>query len=415
MGVLTEWESVIDRRVAELEPRLIEVRRYLHAHPEPSKEERETSKYLASQLSDAGLDAKLCRDGLGVIAETELGQPAEDAPLIAIRADIDALRIQDSKTTAYASQHEGLCHACGHDVHATMVLGAASFAAANSYGEVDAPGARLRFLFQPAEETSDGARWLVEQGAVDDVDSILGIHVDPERALGTVGIRYGTLTANCDEIEIVIEGKGGHSARPHHTLDPIAAAAKLVSTLYEFLPRSVDSRSASVFSVGKISGGTLPNVIPDRVEIRGSLRTLSAESRETLKTRIEEIVHGVKELSRTTIHLRFLTPIDAVDNDPRITSALEEASRRVLGDEGITQITQPSMGGEDFSGYLTKVPGALLRLGVAPPGFAAPFLHAPDFDIDERAIAIGARILLRAALILSDDSEEESNVENYSI
>lgn len=415
MGVLTKWEPVIDRRVAELESRLIEVRRYLHKHPEPSKEEFETSKYLAGQLCDAGLNAKLCRDGLGVIAEAALGQPAAEAPLIALRADIDALRIQDSKTTAYASQHEGLCHACGHDAHAAIVLGAALFAADSSRYKVDAPGTRLRFLFQPAEETSDGARWLVEQGAVDDVDSILGIHVDPERALGTVGIRYGTLTANCDEIEIVIEGKGGHSARPHHTLDPIAAAAKLVSTLYEFLPRSVDSRSASVFSVGKIVGGTLPNVIPDRVEIRGSLRTLSPESRETLKTRIEEIVHGVKELSRTMIHLRFLTPIDAVDNDSRVTAALESASRRVLSDEGITQITQPSMGGEDFSGYLTRVPGALLRLGVAPPGFAAPFLHAPDFDIDERAITIGTRILLRAALVLSGASDANEHVENYSI
>ncbi|MCA9024357.1 MAG: amidohydrolase [Planctomycetaceae bacterium] len=415
MGVLKQWEPVIDQQVAGLEARLIEIRRHLHAHPEPSKEERETSKYLVEQLNDAGLTSKLCRDGLGVIADATLGEPEEDAPLIAIRADLDALRIQDTKTTSYASQHAGLCHACGHDVHATIVLGAALFAAMSLNHDLDAPGARLRFLFQPAEETSDGARWLVEQGAVDGVDSILGIHVDPERALGTVGIRYGTLTANCDEIEIIIEGKGGHSARPHHTLDPIAAAAKLVSSLYEFLPRSVDSRSASVFSVGKIAGGTLPNVIPDRVEIRGSLRTLSTETRETLKTRIEEIVHGVKELSRTMMHLRFLTPIDAVDNDPRVTAALELASRSVLGDEGIKLITQPSMGGEDFSGYLTRVPGALLRLGVAPPGFSAPFLHAPDFDIDERAIAIGTRILLRTALILTNERELPVRTGDFTI
>lgn len=417
---LNYWEQTLDRQVDSLESRLIEIRRHLHAHPEASREEHETSAYVADQLSAAGLTARLCRDGLGVIADAQIGEPAEDVPLIALRADIDALRIQDTKTTPYASLRPGLSHACGHDAHTSMVLGAALCAASgSSNGDAGAAspsrgGVRLRFLFQPAEETSDGARWLVEQGAVEGVDAILGIHVDPERPVGTVGIRYGTLTANCDEVQIVIEGKGGHSARPHHTRDPIAAAASLISSLYQFLPRSVDSRVPSVFSIGKVTGGTLPNVIPEHVEILGSLRTLDAGSRETLKDRIEAIVHGVKEASGTAIHLQFLTPIDAVHNDPRVTAALEEAAIRVLGPDGIQQISQPSMGGEDFSGYLARVPGALLRLGCAPPGFAAPFLHAPDFDIDERALTVGTRILLRAALLLADD-EDSSLAENYEI
>jgi amidohydrolase len=419
------WEQRIDQQIARLEAPMIEVRRYLHAHPEPSREEWETSKYLAGRLTAAGLDARLCRDGLGVIADAVLGRPAANAPLIALRADLDALRIQDTKTTPYASTRPGLSHSCGHDAHATIVLGAALCAAGcraddtadDGNGNLPTagpcPGLRLRFLFQPAEETSDGARWLVEQGAVDGCAAILGVHVDPERPVGTVGIRYGTLTANCDEVEIVVEGKGGHSARPHHTLDPIAAAASLVSSLYQFLPRSVDARSPAVFSVGKMAGGTLPNVIPERVEIRGSLRTLDARTRQTLKERIEAIVHGVKEASRTSIQLRFLTPIDAVHNDPVVTEALEEASRRVVGPDGVQSIAEPSMGGEDFSGYLTRVPGALVRLGCAPPGFAAPFLHAPDFDIDERALALGTRILLRAALLLAMPTAESA--ENYTI
>lgn len=413
--ILNQWEPTVDRQIASLESRLIEIRRHLHAHPEPAREERETSRFIAAQLAVAGLEARLCRDGLGVVAEVVLGRPTDDAPRIALRADLDALRIQDTKTTSYASQHPGLCHACGHDAHATMVLGAALCAAGCAHNHPDSPGVRLRFLFQPAEETSEGARWLVEQGAVEGVDAILGIHVDPERPLGTVGIRYGTLTANCDEVVITVEGKGGHSARPHHTLDPIAAAAQVVCSLYQFLPRSVDARCPSVFSVGKISGGTLPNVIPERVEILGSLRTLDADTRRVLKDRIEEIVHGVKELSRTTIHLRFQTAIDMVHNDHRVTEALEAAARRVLGDEGVQMISRPSMGGEDFSAYLTRVPGALLRIGCAPPGFAAPFLHAPDFDIDERMLALGTRILLRAALILSRRDWRNSRPENYSI
>jgi amidohydrolase len=399
------WEVALDRELAALEPRLIEVRRHLHAHPEPSKAEFETSQYLHDRLREAGIAAKLARDGLGVIADLDVGQPAEDAPRIALRADIDALRIPDAKSTSYASRRPGLCHACGHDAHSAMVLGtalcAARLAAALPHVAGEPPGLRLRFIFQPAEESADGGFWMVEQGAVDDVSAILGVHVDPERTLGVVGIRYGVLTANCDEVEIVIEGTGGHSARPHLTQDPIAAAANLVSTLYHYLPRSVDARSPAVFSIGKISGGTLPNVIPHRVEILGSLRTHHPETRDTLKDRIESIVHGVKEASGAAIHLRFFESIDSVVNDTAVTGALEEAARRVLGSEGIDHLANASMGGEDFSAYLKRVPGAMLRVGVAPPGFAAAHLHSPEFDIDERALALAARILLRTALILS--------------
>lgn len=398
------WEEAVDRAVAELEPRIVATRRHLHAHPEPSGAEKETTAYLAGLLDDAGMRVHICRDGLGVVADLDVGPPAADAPCIAIRADIDALRIQDAKSTSYASQNPGLCHACGHDAHSAIVYGSAlTTAQLLQNGDLadEFPSARLRFIFQPAEESGEGARWLVEQGVVDGVRAIVAAHVDPERELGTVGIRYGTLTANCDEVEIVVEGRGGHSARPHHTRDPIAAAAQVVTTLYGFLPRSVDSRQPSVFSVGAIRGGELPNVIPDRVEILGSLRTLDTATRDRLKDRIEAIVHGVKEASETSIHVRFYEPLDAVVNDARVTTALEASAVRVLGAGHVHRIHEASMGGEDFSAYLSRAPGAMLRLGCAPPAFKAPFLHAPDFDIDERALGIGARILLRTALRLA--------------
>jgi amidohydrolase len=401
---LVAWEPLIDQHAAELEARLVEARRHLHAHPEASCEERETTQYLAERLAEARIDARTCRDGLGVIADLDVGTVTDVTPRIALRADIDALRIPDAKTTPYASQHPGLCHACGHDAHSAMVLGAAWCGARlrqSGPPSDDVPGMRLRFLFQPAEEESLGAQWLVEQGAVDGVDAILGLHVDPERTLGTVGIRYGVLTATCDDVEIVIEGKGGHAARPHHTRDPIAAAGQLITALYQFLPRSVDPRTASVFTIGRIAGGTLPNVIPERVELVGTLRTLDEQHRQCLKERIEDIVHGCRETSGTTIHLRFFCPVGAVVNNRRVTGALEAASRRVVGDDGIQSIELPSMGGEDFSAYLTKVPGAMLRIGCAPPGFTAPFLHAPNFDVDERVLALGTRILLRTAVLLA--------------
>ncbi len=413
MNLLNEWEASLERLAAELEPRLIEARRHLHSHPEPSRGERATSQFLLDQLRSAGIAAKPGRDGLGVMADLDIGSPSPSTPRIALRADIDALRIQDAKSTEYASRHPGLCHACGHDAHSTIALGAAlSLARLRDEKQSAYPlgkGMRLRFIFQPAEETAEGAVWMVEQGAVDGVAAILALHVDPERSIGTVGIRYGALTANCDEVGIIVEGKGGHAARPHQSIDPIAASVQLASALYQALPRSVDARSASVFTLGKFAGGTLPNVIPDRVELLGTLRTLDRQVRQTLHDRIAAIVRSVELATGTTIHLRYYESIDGVMNNERVTAALEASARGVLGDAGVQQITLASMGGEDFSAYLAKVPGAMLRLGVAPPGQAAPLLHNPHFDIDERALVIGLRVLLGAAWRLTADAGIEPN------
>ena len=403
-NTLEPWEVQFDEQIARRESQQIEIRRHLHTHPEPSGEEIETSKFIVRLLSEAGLKPRLCRDGVGVVADLNVGKPSRQSPLIAIRGDLDALRISDEKTVAYASQKPGVMHACGHDVHTSILLGAA-LAGANVNGRMsesaDEFGACLRFLFQPAEETCVGAQWLVEQGALGGVDAILGMHVDPERLVGEVGIRYGVLTANCDEVELVVKGHGGHAARPHQTIDPIAASAHLISTLYKFLPRSIDSRNPSVFTIGTVNGGCAPNVIPEHVELRGSLRTIDSSSRNTQKKRIEEICGGVEQNSGAKIHIRFLRPLKAVYNHPHIASALEEASQRVLGSDKTFLIDRPSMGGEDFSVYLDHVPGALLRLGCGSPGGNSPFLHSPRFDVDERTIAVGTRILIRAALLLS--------------
>ena len=405
------WEDRIDSCVANLEQTLVEIRRHLHAHPEASGEEVETSEHIAQRLAEVGLEPRVYRRGIGVSADVTIGQPSDDAPLIALRSDMDALRMVDQKDVEYRSQTLGVTHACGHDVHATVVLGAAL--AGESLREIGVKepglrqaglrGARLRLIFQPAEETSEGASWLVEQGVLEGVDAILGLHVDPERLVGQVGVRYGIMTANCDEVAFTIDGHGGHAARPHHTVDSVAAAAQLVGALYQFLPRAVDSRDPSVFTVGVVSGGYAPNVIPERVELRGSLRTTDLHARETLKRRIADIVDGVEEVSGASIRHEFLNPLKSVDNDPRMASVLEDAAERVVGRENVTLIDRPSMGGEDFSVYLTHVPGAMLRLGCSAPGVEPPlFLHSPFFDLDERVIGLGTRILIRAALLASE-------------
>jgi amidohydrolase len=402
------WESRLDAQIDRLEQELVRIRRHLHANPEPSGEEIETSKLVARRLRDLGLAPRICRSDcgneVGVVADLTLGDSKPDAPLIALRADMDALRIPDEKAVEYRSRRPGIAHACGHDAHTTILLGAALAGAAAQAEQEPTPGgfgARLRFLFQPAEETSGGAHWLVEQGALEGVDAIVGLHVDPERPVGQVGVRYGVLTANCDEVEIVVEGHGGHAARPHHTIDPIAAAAHLVGTLYEFLPRAVDSRSASVFTIGRISGGYTPNVIPERVELLGSLRTTEPHTREMLKKRIEQTCAAVELTSGATVRARFHSPLKSVNNDPMIAHALELASERVVGRENVAIIDRPSMGGEDFAVYLDHVRGALLRLGCATPGVKTPFLHSTEFDIDERALVTGTKILTRAALLLA--------------
>ena len=407
---LEPWERRFDVRIAELEGELIAIRRHLHAHPEPSGEELETSKFVVERLRKSGVEAWIARSDVGnhvgVVADFEVGRPATDSPLIAVRCDIDALRIPDEKQVEYASRIPGVAHACGHDAHTAILLGVA-LAAAGANSEPDDSsalgGMRLRFLFQSAEETSQGAQWLTDQGAMENVDAILGLHVDPERAAGTVGIRYGALTANCDEIEIEIDGHGGHAARPHHSVDPVAAAAHLVSTLYEFLPRAVDSRNAAVLTIGKIAGGYAANVIPERVELCGTLRTTDEATREILKNRLQEICRAAEQTSGTKIGVRFLNPLASVENDRRIAAALEQAAHRVIGPAKTAVIDQTSLGGEDFSVYLEHAPGALLRLGCGVSDVKSPFLHSSVFDIDERAIAVGTRILLWAALVLTAD------------
>ncbi len=398
--VVATFQTAIDASMARLTPRLVEVRRHLHQHPELSCKEIETSLFLLAQLESAGIAARLANDGLGVIADLDWGLCEAESPRIALRADIDALPIIDAKICDYKSQELGRCHACGHDAHATMALGAILAAKELSVELAQLGlGCRLRVIFQPAEENSWGARAMVAQGAVDDTRMIFALHVDPERAAGQVGIRYGALTANCDEVHISIEGRGGHSARPNQTDDVIATAAQLVTALYNWLPRSADARTPAVFSIGKLAGGHACNVIPERVEILGTLRTTDAATRQTMLRRLREILDGVAKASGTRIALSIPAADDAVINDRLAMTCLHEASRSVVGEAGCQLVELPSMGAEDFGGYMAHAPGAMLRLGAAIPGRSpSPPLHSTDFDIDEAALAIGSRILLRAVL-----------------
>ena len=394
----------IDQQVADGYDNLVSVRRYLHAHPEASLCEIETTDYLYRQLTEAGLSPTKCEGDCGLIVDVDVGAPDPALPRIAVRADIDGLRMTDRKDVDYKSVNDGIAHTCGHDAHSTVVLHVAKLVheISTTFDPEKRPTGRFRFLFQPAEEVCEGARSLVRQGAMESVGAILGLHVEPLLPAGMVGIRYGALTAHCDEIHMRINGRGGHAARPHHTTDPISAAAQLISALYQILPRTTDSREPSVFTIGRIVGGLAPNVIPDEVKLEGTLRSVDSNSRLTIRKRISDVCHAVASMTGNDVTVDWGHNLAAVRNDSEVTRVVHDVARDVIGDESILEIAKPSMGGEDFSAYLDHAPGCQIRLGCARPGEDWPLLHSPVFDIDERALGIGVRVLTRSAFALAN-------------
>ncbi|MCA9061252.1 MAG: amidohydrolase, partial [Planctomycetaceae bacterium] len=395
------FEVLIDRIAADREAAWINCRRTLHANPEPSGQERATTEFIRARLDEIGIACRVPERGVGVIADLCLGEVDEQTRTIAVRADIDALRMQDRKSVDYCSAAAGLAHSCGHDAHTTVVLATAELLKTVFSGEAaeKVPPLRIRFVFQPAEETCEGALWMIEDGALNDVSAIIGLHVDPLIHAGSIGIRYGVLTAQVDELLISIQGKGGHAARPQHTTDPIAAGALLISNLYQVVPRNVDSLIPTVMTIGTIQGGTASNIIPDEVQITGTLRTTDADTRLRVLSLIRSCCQSAAAMSGSQVNVEFRSPLGSVINDVTVTSAFEAATVQVLGDSHVVRIDRPSMGGEDFAMYIDHVRGAQIRLGCAGAGDEWPLLHSPVFDIEESCIAIGARVMARTALI----------------
>ena len=247
---------------------------------------------------------------------------------------------------------------------------------------------------------------MIEAGALEGVEAIAAVHVDPSRNVGTVGLRVGVLTANFAGMRIRIIGRGGHTARPHEASDPIAAAALLINSLYLYIPRVVDSQDAVVLGIGQINAGDNPNVIPERLELRGTLRTLDRQVHKESVRHVRRLAHGVAQTTETHIDVQFEQASGAVCNDPHVVELLRQAATQVLGPDGVQTIARPSMGSEDFSFYLDHVPGAMIRLGCASARCGRSPLHTPTFDIDEDSLAYGARILARTAVLACDPQRE---------
>jgi amidohydrolase len=385
--------GIVGESVAALEDELVAFRRDLHAHPELSHAETRTTSRVAARLTAAGVRVRPLT-GTGLIGD--IG-PLEPAYRVALRADLDALPVAERTGLPFASRSDGVCHACGHDVHVAAVLGA-GLALQEQADRLAAQGLGVRLIFQPAEEvTPGGSLAVIEQGGIAGVDAIFSIHCDPTFDVGLVGLREGPITAATDSVTITLRGRGGHTSRPHLTQDLIYALGKVVTDVPAALSRRVDPRAGVVLVWGAIHSGAAENVIPSTGTVSGTLRMLDAQLWEDIGPLLEELVHAVIRpyaVSATIEHRRGAPP---VVNDPVLVGRLRAAADLMLGPQAPTPTVQ-SLGGEDFAWYLQAVPGAMARLGTRTPGGATYDLHQGDLVVDERAVAIGARLLLGVAM-----------------
>ncbi|NJL64186.1 MAG: amidohydrolase [Methylacidiphilales bacterium] len=369
---------------AKLAPRLIEIRRHLHSHPELSGQEYQTAAFVAGVLSSNGLHVEEGVGKTGVIGE--LHGNGNDDRILAIRADMDALPIEERTGLDFTSKTTGIMHACGHDIHTTVGLGTAMILAELK----DKLPGKVRFLFQPAEEIAQGASWMVKDGAMSQVSAILGLHVFPSISAGTVGLRYGALTAAADDLEIIIIGESGHGARPHEAIDGIWIASQVITSLQQAISRTQNPLRPVVLSIGQINGGRAPNIIADKVELRGTVRSLHPETRANLPQWIENIVASICDSYGAKYQVNYRQGVPSVQNDYALTQLLQSSAEEAWGCDRVQVLPEPSLGAEDFSVYLDYAPGTMFRLGVGFKDKANNYpLHHPLFEVDESAIFTG--------------------------
>ncbi|MFN8167445.1 MAG: amidohydrolase [Candidatus Nanopelagicales bacterium] len=399
--VARDLAAEVDRVVGEHVGELVALRRQLHAHPEVSSNEVQTTRTVAERLRIAGLTPALLARGTGLVCDVVGDSPV---PLVALRADIDALAMDDHTTTDYRSQVPGVAHACGHDAHTAIVLGAGIVLARLLPGSGISGSVRL--VFEPAEETvPGGAVDVIAEGWFEGVSSVYGLHCDPKLDSGRIGLRAGAITSATDKVTLELQGPGGHTARPHLTVDLVREAARVALELPGALARIAGEHGRANLVWGSLRSGDAPNVIPSRALLTGTLRTPDHRVWDNAPRLVERAVAEVMQGSAATWDLTHLRGVPPVVNDERPTELMTSVVRAVLGDDGAVT-TDQSLGGDSFAWYLQEVPGTYARLGVRDPDAGGPGfdLHASTFDVDERAIAHGVRVLVLSALAALDEA-----------
>ncbi len=371
---------------------LIDLRRDLHAHPELSWAEERTTTTVVELLSQAGLRVRRLPK-TGLVAEVG----PEEGPVVALRADLDALPVDDTTSDSWKSRTPGVAHACGHDVHTAALVGAGLALASAASDQ------RVRLIFQPAEEVMPGgALDAIEDGVLEDTVSIFGLHCDPGLDVGVIGLREGPLTGAADSIQVVISGVGGHTSRPHLTQDLTFALGKLITELPAVLSRRLDPRAGVSLVWGQVQAGSAHNIIPSTGRAAGTIRMLDAVAWVDAEPLIRESIDQLLAPYGVESHVRYVRGVPPVVNEHRATAHLGAVVDQMLGEDQRVPIAQ-SLGGEDFAWYLESVPGAMARLGTRTPGGPTFDLHQGNLRIDERALSIGARLLTRAAVCVPDE------------
>lgn len=382
-------------------PWMVEIRRDLHQHPELGLEEHRTARQVQVRLNELGIEHV---DGIGGTGVLGLIRGGEEGPAVALRADLDALPLTDAKDVPYKSQVPGRMHACGHDFHTAVLLGAARLLAERRR---ELPGT-VKLLFQPAEETVGGARLLIEAGVLENprVQAIFGLHVDAGLPVGQVGLRYGQRNASSDNLVITIHGRSSHAAYPSGGVDSIVVAAQVITGLQSVVSRNVDARDSAVITLGTIEGGTQGNIVASRVRMVGTVRCLNQSIRELVLRRVRETAEGIASGLGARAEVEIEPSYDPLVNDDAMVDVVRECARRLLGPENVVVVGRPNMGVEDFAFYLSHVPGAFYALGVRneQAGIVHP-VHHELFDADERALAIGAALQVLNALAVLESEE----------
>jgi amidohydrolase len=395
-----DLEGELDAFLAGHEAELIEFRRDMHAHPEIGYHEHRTTRRIGLRLAAAGLRPAILPKGTGLTVD--IGGRSPDDPVIALRADIDALPISDEKNVPYRSTVTGACHACGHDVHTAIGVGTGLFLARAA--AAGALNGKVRLIFQPAEEVPGGAIDVLSAGGISSVDRIFALHCDPRLDVGKIGTRTGAITAACDKITVKVTGPGGHTARPHLTADLVYALGKIITELPAALSRRVDPRSSLSLVWGKVTAGSAANAIPDDGLAEGTVRCLDDDAWHVAPELLKALLESVASAYGVVADLTYQRNVPPTVNDAVSTAMVEAAADRVLGPDSVTPAPQ-SLGGEDFAWYLESIPGSLARLGTRTPGAGEEVdIHQAKFDVDERAIGIGVRLMAATAMTVLNAS-----------
>ncbi|MEH2309069.1 M20 metallopeptidase family protein [Nostoc sp.] len=382
-------------------PRMVDLRRYLHRHPELAFEEKKTASIVIDELKRLGIPFWYGGVGSGIIAKLING--GQKAPTIAVRADMDALPGQENTGLPFASLHPGKMHACGHDGHMAMVLGAAALLKENP------PPGNVVFIFQPAEEKGAGAKVMIQAGALEGVNAIFGGHVTRHYQVGGIMVAKGVITAQSDGFTIRIKGRGGHGARPHETVDAVVVTGLLIMAVQTLVSREINPAYPSVVTIGKVEAGSAGNVIAEEAILEGTIRTTNLDVQNYIIDGLKRIATAVGELHNARVEVEIRHGYPPVINTGKETEIAQRAVVEILGSKGLVTMDYPSMGAEDFSFYLLHVPGCYVRFGACQQGCENIPLHSPSFDFDEEALKVGAaffdRVVREAIAEYADNSQ----------